>query len=262
ALAGAGANLVLAVRDLERGRRAAADIGGRAEARELDLANLASVRTFAETWDGPIDVLINNAGISSPKLRRTLDSFELQFGTNHLGHFALTNLLLEHVTDRVVTLGSQAERAGRIDFDDPNFARRAYSASTAYNQSKLANLLFSSELQRRLRQAGSPVLAEAAHPGLVTTNIYAESGALAQRFVRRLGQTPEAGALPVLYAAVAKVPGDSFAGPSRMMHMRGAPELIKRSKRASDPELASRLWTVSEQLTATHFSLVHTIPAG
>ena len=262
ALAGAGANLVLAVRDLERGRRAAADIGGRAEARELDLANLASVRTFAETWDGPIDVLINNAGISSPKLRRTLDGFELQFGTNHLGHFALTNLLLEHVTDRVVTLGSQAERAGRIDFDDLNFARRAYSASTAYNQSKLANLLFSSELQRRLRQAGSPVLAEAAHPGLVTTNIYAESGALAQRFVRRLGQTPEAGALPVLYATVAKVPGDSFAGPSRMMHMRGAPELIKRSKRASDPELASRLWTVSEQLTATHFSLVHTIPAG
>ena len=262
ALAGAGANLVLAVRDLERGRRAAADIGGRAEARELDLANLASVRTFAETWDGPIDVLINNAGISSPKLRRTLDSFELQFGTNHLGHFALTNLLLEHVTDRVVTLGSQAERAGRIDFDDLNFARRAYRASTAYNQSKLANLLFSSELQRRLRQAGSPVLGEAAHPGLVTTNIYAESGALAQRFVRRLGQTPEAGALPVLYATVAKVPGDSFAGPSRMMHMRGAPELIKRSKRASDPELASRLWTVSEQLTATHFSLVHTIPAG
>ncbi len=194
-------------------------------------------------------------------MRRTVDGFELQFGTNHLGHFALANLLLEQVTDRVVTLGSQAERAGRIDLDDLNFERRPYKASTAYNQSKLANLLFSSELQRRLRNAGSAVLAQTAHPGLVTTNIYAESGTLTQTFVRRLGQGPGAGALPVLYAALAPIPGDSFTGPSRVMHMRGAPELIKRSRRARDPELARRLWMVSEQLTATHFSLPETIRA-
>ncbi|MBV9338872.1 MAG: SDR family NAD(P)-dependent oxidoreductase, partial [Solirubrobacterales bacterium] len=117
ALAGAGARVVLAVRDLDRGRRVAAQIPGQATARELDLASLASVRAFAATWKSPLDVLINNAGVSAPTLRRTADGFELQFGTNHLGHFALTNLLLEHITDRVVTLGSQAERAGRIDFD-------------------------------------------------------------------------------------------------------------------------------------------------
>lgn len=262
ALAGAGARVVLAVRDLGRGQRVAAEIPGQAEARELDLANLASVRAFASTWEGPIDVLINNAGVSAPTLRHTADGFELQFGTNHLGHFALTNLLLDHITDRVVTLGSQAERAGRIDFDDLNFEHRAYKASTAYNQSKLANLLFSAELQRRLTKAGSLLLAETAHPGLVTTNIYDESGAFAQRFVRRLGQGPQAGALPELYAAVADLPGDSFVGPSRMMHMRGSPEPIKRSRRARDPKLARRLWALSEQLTETRFPLSGSAPAA
>lgn len=219
------------------------------------------MREFAATWESPIAVLINNAGVSAPTLRHTADGFELQFGTNHLGHFALTNLLLDHITDRVVTLASQAERSGRTDFDDLSFERRTYKASKAYNQSKLANLLFSSELQRRLRESGSLVLAQTAHPGLVTTNIYAESGGFTQRFVRRLGQDAQAGALPVLYAAVADVPGDSFVGPSRMMHMRGAPELINRSKRARDPQLAERLWSVSEQLTGTAFAHAASIAA-
>jgi NAD(P)-dependent dehydrogenase (short-subunit alcohol dehydrogenase family) len=129
ALAGAGARVVLAVRDARKGKAAAASITGRTEVRELDLANLDSVRAFATAWDGTIDLLINNAGVSPPQLGRTTDGFELQFGTNHLGHFALTNLLLPHITGRVVTLGSQAERVGRIDFEDPNFEHRGYKQS-------------------------------------------------------------------------------------------------------------------------------------
>jgi NAD(P)-dependent dehydrogenase (short-subunit alcohol dehydrogenase family) len=261
ALAGAGADVVLAVRNAQKGQAAAAAITGRTEVRQLDLASLDSVRAFAADWDGAIDLLINNAGASSPELERTADGFELQFGTNHLGHFALTNLLLEHLTGRVVTLGSQAERMGRIDFDDPNFGHRAYKRSTAYNQSKLANILFTAELQRRLDAAGSKVLAQTAHPGFVATEIYADSGSVAKIMVRLLAQGPAPGALPVLYAAVADLPGDSFTGPCHLMHMRGAPELIKRSTRASDPELARRLWSLSEGLTGTRFALAPAVNA-
>jgi NAD(P)-dependent dehydrogenase (short-subunit alcohol dehydrogenase family) len=255
ALAGAGAHVVFAVRNTQKGQAAAVATPGRTEVRQLDLASLDSVRAFAAGWDGGIDLLINNAGISPPQLGRTADGFELQFGTNHLGHFALTNLLLEHMTGRVVTLGSQAERAGRIDFDDPNFERRSYKQSRAYNQSKLASILFTAELQRRLGAAGSEVLAQTAHPGFVATEIYTESGGIAKLMVRLIAQGPEQGALPVLYAAVADIPGNSFTGPSHLMHMRGAPALVKRSARASDPELAHRLWSVSEELTGTRFPL-------
>ena len=255
ALADAGALVVLAVRNLQKGEAAAASIGGRTEVRRLDLASLDSVRAFAAGWRGAIDLLINNAGVSSADLRHTAVGFELQFGTNHLGHFALTNLLLEHLTGRVVTLGSQAERLGRLDFDDLDFQRRSYSRTASYNQSKLANILFSAELQTRLLTAGSGVLAQTAHPGFVATEIYAGSGALATAMVRLLAQGPEQGALPVLYAALGDLPGNSFTGPSHLMHMRGAPELIKRSSRASDPDLAHHLWSVSEQLTGTRFPL-------
>ena len=149
---------------------------GETEVRQLDLASLASVREFAAAWDGEIDLLINNAGVMVPPLGRTADGFELQFGTNHLGHFALTNLLLEHVTGRVVTVSSGAHRMGRIDFDDLNWERRPYRAWRAYGQSKLANLLFTAELQRRLSAAGSTVLATAAHPGYAATNLQFHSG--------------------------------------------------------------------------------------
>jgi NAD(P)-dependent dehydrogenase (short-subunit alcohol dehydrogenase family) len=255
ALADAGAAVVLAVRNLRKGTAAAATVPGSTEVRELDLASLDSIRAFAAGWHGSIDLLINNAGVSSPDLAHTRDGFELQFGTNHLGHFALTNLLLGHVTGRVVTLGSQAERLGRIDFDDPNFAHRTYKRSTSYNQSKLANILFSAGLQHRLRAAGSEVLAQTAHPGFVATEIYADSGPIAATMVRLLSQGPDQGALPVLYAALADLPGDSFTGPSHLMHMRGSPQLIKRSSRAGDPALARRLWSLSEQLTGTRFPL-------
>jgi NAD(P)-dependent dehydrogenase (short-subunit alcohol dehydrogenase family) len=256
ALAGAGARVVSAVRDTEKGKAAAAAMPGLTEVRELDLASLDSVRAFAAGWDGPIDLLINNAGVSGPSLSRTADGFESKFGTNHLRHFALTNLLLEYITGRVVTVASQAERFARLDFDDLNWERRPYAPSRAYNDSKLANLLFTAELQRRLTAAGSDVLANAAHPGLVATNIYHHDGPrrpsdfLWAVAIRLLAQDAEHGALPVLYAAVADVPGNSFAGPSHLAHMRGAPELIARSAAAQDPDLARRLWTVSEQLTA------------
>ncbi|MFI5907947.1 oxidoreductase [Dactylosporangium sp. NPDC051541] len=262
ALAAAGARVVLAVRDTGKGRAAADTITGATEVRRLDLADLASVRAFAAAWTGPIDLLVNNAGISVPQRRRTADGFELQFATNHLGPFALTNLLLEHVTDRVVNLASQAERMGRLDLDDPDGDRRPYRASAAYNRSKLANLLFTAELQRRLDAAGSKVRALAAHPGLVRSEIYTETGAATRLLVRLLGQSPAAGALPVLYAAVADLPGDSFTGPSRFAHMRGAPELINRSATARDADLAARLWTLSERLTGTHFPLGRQISTG
>src|SRR5437868_6139349 len=158
ALAGAGAHVVLAVRSVEKGRAAAATMPGETEVRPLDLASVASVREFAAAWEGDIELLINNAGVMVPPLTRTADGFELQFGTNHLGHFALTNLLLEHVSGRVVTVSSTAHRFGRINFEDLNWERKPYNAWRAYGQSKLANLLFTAELQRRLSAAGSDVL--------------------------------------------------------------------------------------------------------
>jgi NAD(P)-dependent dehydrogenase (short-subunit alcohol dehydrogenase family) len=254
ALAAAGARVVFAVRSTEKGRAVATATDGVTEVRELDLASLDSVRAFAAGWAGGIDLLINNAGVSGPELSRTADGFEMKFGTNHLGHFALTNLLLPHITSRVVTVASQAERLGHIDFDDLNWERKPYQSSPAYGQSKLANLLFTAELQRRLSAAGSGVLATAAHPGFVATNIYNSAGRrpsyLSTVAIRLLAQDADSGALPVLYAAVADIPGNSFAGPRHFAHMRGGPPvLIGRSATAQDADLARRLWAVSEQLT-------------
>ena len=257
ALATAGAHVVLAVRNTGKGQAAA--VPGSTEVRQLDLASLESVRAFADGWDGPVDLLINNAGVGGRSLARTADGFELLLGTNHLGHFALTGLLLPYVTGRVVTVASQAERFARLDLDDLNWQRRPYAPSRAYNDSKLANLLFTAELQRRLTATGSGVLANAAHPGLVATPIYQHDGPrrpadLIWAVVNRLAaQNPEQGALPTLYAAVADIPGDSFAGPSHLGHMRGAPQLITRSAAARNPDLARRLWTASEQLTGVRF---------
>jgi NAD(P)-dependent dehydrogenase (short-subunit alcohol dehydrogenase family) len=260
ALAGAGAHVVLAVRNLDKGRAAAADMPGDTEVRPLDLASLASVREFAAGWDGELDLLINNAGVMAPPLGRTAEGFELQFGTNHLGHFALTNLLLEHVSGRVVTVSSGAHRIGSIDFDDLNWERKSYSAWRAYGQSKLANLLFTAELQRRLGDAGSAVLATAAHPGYAATNLQFHSGRRALDLLsivgnRVIAQDEQAGALPTLYAAVADVPGNSFSGPDGLLEMRGKPKLVPRSKAARDADVARRLWDASEELTGVRFPL-------
>ena len=253
-LAAHGARVVLAVRNIHKGQQAAAQISGETEVRSLNLASLASIHAFADAWDGSIDILINNAGVTSPSLKRTSDGFELQFGTNHLGPFVLTNLLLPKIIGRVVTVASLAEGMAKINFDDLNWERTKYSEFKSYANSKLANLLFTAELQRRLSAVGSRVIATAAHPGLVATNIYAESTGVT-RWMVRFAQSPEMGALDVLYAAVAKLPGNTFIGPKNMMHMRGVPEVIKASKTSQDPEIGKRLWTASEQMTAAHFSL-------
>jgi NAD(P)-dependent dehydrogenase (short-subunit alcohol dehydrogenase family) len=166
ALAAKGARVIIAVRDQEKGRAAAAEIDGRVEVRSLDLASLASVRSFARGVEDMVDILVNNAGTMTDRLRHTGDGFESQLGINHLGHFALTNLLLDRIVGRVVTLSSTAYRAARIDFDDLQWERRDYSPFGAYGQSKLAGMLFTAELQRRLTAVGSAVIATAAHPGL------------------------------------------------------------------------------------------------
>ena len=259
-LAGAGANVVLAVRSIEKGQAAAAGMPGNTDVRRLDLASLESVREFAQGWTGEIDILINNAGVMVPPLSRTAEGFELQFGTNHLGHFALTNLLLEQVTGRVVTVSSTGHRMGRIDFDDLNWERKPYRAWRAYGQSKLANLLFTSELQRRLSDAGSAVLAMGAHPGYAATNLQFHSGNKPFELIGALGnrvlaQDEDGGALPTLYAAVADIPGDSYAGPGGFMEQRGPAKLVGRSGAAKDAAVARRLWEVSEELTGVRFPL-------
>ena len=260
ALAGKGAHVVLAVRDTEKGRVAAATMSGQTEVRRLDLGSLDSVREFAAGWEGEIDLLINNAGVMIPPLTRTGDGFELQFGTNHLGHFALTNLLLgaRHRPRGHGFLDRPS--GGRIDFDDLNWERKPYRAARAYGQSKLANLLFTGELQRRLTAAGSSVLANAAHPGYASTNLQFHSQNRWMDLVGKVGnrvlaQDEDAGALPTLYAAVADIPGDSFAGPGGFMQQRGAPKLVARASAARDTDVARRLWVVSEQLTGVSFPL-------
>jgi NAD(P)-dependent dehydrogenase (short-subunit alcohol dehydrogenase family) len=260
ALAGAGAHVVLAVRDTDKGEAAAATMPGETEVRRLDLADLVSIREFAAGWAGDVSLLINNAGVMVPPLSRTADGFELQFGTNHLGHFALTNLLLEDITDRVVTVSSTGHRIGTIDFDDLNWERRRYHAWRAYGQSKLANLLFTAELQRRLDDAGSPVLATAAHPGYAATNLQFRSGRRSLDIIssignRLLAQDEDGGALPTLYAATADIPGNSFAGPGGFMEQRGAPKLVGRRHTAEDAGVARRLWDVSEELTGVRSPL-------
>jgi NAD(P)-dependent dehydrogenase (short-subunit alcohol dehydrogenase family) len=260
AFAQAGAHVVLAVRDAERGQRAAAGMTGSTEVRRLDLADLASVQAFAGAWEGSLDVLVNNAGVMAVPRGRTADGFETQLGTNHLGHFALTNLLLRHVADRVVTVSSAAHRHGRIDLDDLNWQRRRYRKWAAYGQSKLANLLFTLELDRRLVGAGSPVRALAAHPGYAATNLQRRTGSVLQTSLmsvtnRLFAQSDAMGALPTLYAATQDLPGASYVGPDGTGERRGHPTLVGRTAAASDAELAKRLWDRSADLTGVSFGL-------
>ncbi|HZL74358.1 MAG TPA: oxidoreductase [Propionibacteriaceae bacterium] len=260
AFAVAGARVVLAVRDMAKGEVAAGSIPGACEVRKLDLADLTSVRAFANGWRGEVDVLINNAGVMRTPERRTADGFELQIGTNHLGHFALTNLLLPQITDRVVTVASGAHRGGSISLDDLNWERRSYERWAAYQQSKLANLLFTLELQRRLTAAGSGVRALAAHPGYAATNLqFRSERGLENRLMaignRLFAQSDEAGARPTLFAATQDLPGASYVGPDGFGEHRGYPTLVGRTAAASDVETAKRLWTLSEELTGVTFPL-------
>jgi NAD(P)-dependent dehydrogenase (short-subunit alcohol dehydrogenase family) len=257
-LARAGARVVLAVRDVAKGDQAAAAMPGTTEVRSLDLADLASVRAFADAWEGGIDVLVNNAGVMAPPEGRTKDGFELQFGTNHLGHFALTNLLLPRIADRVVTVSSGMHRVGKIHLDDLNFEQRRYQRWPAYAQSKLANLLFTLELSRRLAEAGSDVRAVAAHPGYASTNLQSHTGSALQNGIMAIGnrliaQSDEMGALPTLFAATQDIPSGSYVGPDGIGEQRGHPKLVGRSGAAQDEATARTLWDNSEKLTGVSF---------
>lgn len=256
-LARSGASVIMAVRDTAKGEAAARKMNSDTEIRALDLQDLSSVRRFADGVD-KVDVLINNAGIMASPYALTADGFESQIGTNHLGHFALTNLLLPKLTDRVVTVSSMAHWAGRIDLDDLNWTNRRYSPWLAYSQSKLANLLFTSELQRRLEAAGSPLRALAAHPGYSHTNLQGASGrrigdALMSAVTRVVATDADFGARQTLYAASRDLPGDTFVGPRG--GYRGRTQPVARGRRARDAAMAAALWSLSEQLTGTSFPL-------
>jgi NAD(P)-dependent dehydrogenase (short-subunit alcohol dehydrogenase family) len=230
---------------------------GDVEVRRLDLGDLASVREFADGIES-VDVLINNAGIMAVPYALTTDGFESQIGTNHLGHFALTNLLLPKISDRVITVSSLMHWTGSVSIKDLNWKSRPYSAWWAYGQSKLANLLFTSELQRRLSAAGSAVTAYAAHPGYSATNLQGKTGnrfgSLMVGASNRLFATPaEFGAAPTLYAASQDVPPDSFIGPK--FGARGPVGPGGRSPLARSRETARELWQLSEQLTEVQFPL-------
>jgi NAD(P)-dependent dehydrogenase (short-subunit alcohol dehydrogenase family) len=215
------------------------------------------VRQFAEAVD-KADILVNNAGIMAAPYALTADGFESQIGTNHLGHFALTNLLLPKLSDRVVTVSSMAHWPGRIRLDDLNWRNRRYSAWLAYSQSKLANLLFTSELQRRLDAAGSPLRALAAHPGYSHTNLQGASGrklsdTIVSAATRVVATDADFGARQTLYAASQDLPGDTYVGP-RFGYV-GPTQPVGRSRAARDLATAYALWQVSEQLTGTKFPL-------
>lgn len=275
-LARAGAKVLMACRSREKAERALELIGAEVEGAdlelvELNLADLESVAAAAGSVNArpePLDVLVNNAGVMVPPRRLTADGFELQLGTNHLGHFALTGRLIEKLlaadAPRVVTLSSTAHRFGRINFDDLN-SERGYSRWPVYGQSKLANLLFTLELARRAEAAGTDLIAAAAHPGYAATNLQTAGiglgavGSLmkplmwAGNVVFAQGDAP--GAIPTLYAATAPgVAGDDFYGPDGFQEMRGRhPALVGRTGRAADPDAARRLWQVSEELTGVGF---------
>jgi NAD(P)-dependent dehydrogenase (short-subunit alcohol dehydrogenase family) len=266
ALAARGARVVLACRSEEKGRDAerrlrAAVPGGDARFEPLDLGSLASVRAFAEKLrasEPRLDLLVNNAGVMMPPYGKTEDGFETQLGTNHLGHFALTGLLLEPLRRtpkaRVVSVSSTAHWWGRIDFSDLN-AERSYDPTRAYGQSKLANLLFARELQRRFEAARIDALSLAAHPGSTRTNLQKYSRLL-RGVVAVLSQEPPGGALPTLRAATdPSARGGDYFGPSRIFGTIGPPERARSSSRSKDAAAARRLWEVSEQLTGVSFGI-------
>lgn len=257
-LARVGAHIVMAVRNTEKGKAAQATITGSTEVRQVDVANLASVRAFADTVEAA-DILVNNAGIMMVPQAKTVDGFESQIGTNHLGAFALTNLLLPKITDRVIAVASVAHRAGKINLRDLNYERRGYTRAGAYGASKLANLLFTKELQRRLTAAGSSVRALTVHPGVAATELQSHSGnplfEIALKTGNLFAQNAAHGALPALYAASQDLPGDTYIGPDGPFEAKGYPKPVGRSRRAQDADSAKGLWDLSEQLTGVSFAL-------
>ena len=265
ALAQRGATLVMACRNLEKAEAAAREIeaahpNADLDIIPLDLASLASVRTFAESfkakYDG-LDLLINNAGVMVPPLTTTEDGFELQFGANHLGHFALTGHLMEKLLkvkgSRIVTVSSGAHRMGEMDFENLQ-AEQGYKPWRAYGRSKLANLLFTLELQNRLEAADARTIAVAAHPGGTKTNLQSNMSFLWRPLLNLIMQEPAMGALPTLYAATAPdVRGNEYFGPDGFQEIRGYPTRVDSSEASQDVGVARQLWLESEKLTGVRY---------
>ncbi len=270
ALARQGAHVALACRNMEKGETAVNQIRQQVpdaslKLMALDLADLASIRQFAQDFRAShdrLDVLINNAGIMAIPYRQTADGFEMQFGVNHLGHFALTGQLIDLITQtdnsRVVTVSSNLHKQGKIDFENLN-SERDYSKWGAYNNSKLANLLFAYELQRRLAASGSKTISAAAHPGYASTNLQSGDSSWLQKLMLGLGnvilaQSAAMGALPTLYAAtMPDVQGGDYYGPGGMGEMRGHPVKAQSSEASHDEATAVKLWQVSEELTGVAY---------
>jgi NAD(P)-dependent dehydrogenase (short-subunit alcohol dehydrogenase family) len=263
-----GATVILACRNIEKASEAKREIEvsvkhAKLEVIPLDLADLGSIQAFATTFTARHDhlhILINNAGVMIPPLTKTKDGFEVQFGGNHLGHFALTGLLLGLLRNtakaRLVAVCSVAERFGKIDFENLN-AERQYDPMAAYGQSKLANMLFCYELGRRLQASGSNPLVAASHPGWTATNLQRNSAnSASSRFLNKLfSQSPDMGALPSLYAATAPdVQNGDYFGPNGFLEMRGSPKKVKSSASSYNLDLAKKLWTISETLSGITFT--------
>ncbi len=264
-LAEKNATVIMAVRNLDKGNAAADKImAGRQNAditvMELDLANLESVRSFAAKFKenySRLDLLINNAGVMMPPYSKTADGFELQFGTNHLGHFALTGLLIDLINktpdSRIVNESSGAHNYGELDFDDLNWESRPYKKMKAYADSKIANIYFTYELQRRLEEAGSNTIVTAAHPGWTATELQRHTSLFS--FLNPFfAQDITMGALPTLYAAVGPdVKGGDYYGPSGWREIKGYPKKVESNKLSHDDKIAAKLWEVSEALTGAKF---------
>ena len=259
ALARAGAHVILAVRNLELGAQRAAEMGGDTEVVKLDLADQASVRAFPGLFDGDVDVLINNAGLVAQHRSDTVDGFEMTLGTNFLGPFTLTNLLFERVRSKIVNVGSDAHKQGSIVFDDPHLRVHKWSSFPAYARSKLAVMLWGLELDRRLRDAGSPVSSYLTHPGWVSSNLTNISEAplmavvnkVATAAANRIGNDIEAGAAPTLYCLTEPIPPGSYVGINGRFGFKGGPTLSGRTPNACDYGDARRLWEFAEKETAT-----------
>jgi len=266
-LADKNATVIIAVRNLQKGNAAANAVmanhkNAAVQVMELDLANLESVHSFAMNFKenySRLDLLVNNAGIMMPPFSKTKDGFELQFGTNHLGHFTLTGLLMDLILrtedSRVVTVSSAAHKSGRIDFSDLNWEKRKYKKMQSYGDSKIANLYFTFELQRKLEETGFKTISVASHPGWTATELQRHVGIIG--FLNHFfAQSIEMGTLPTLYAATATdVKGGDYFGPSGWQEMKGYPKKVESNQLSHDVEIAEKLWTVSEELTGIKYIL-------
>lgn len=263
ALAGAGAHVILAVRNLELGAQRAAEMGGDTSVVELDLADQSSVRAFPELLEGDVDILINNAGVVAQNRRETVDGFEVTLGTNFLGPFALTNLLFGRVRSKIINVGSDAHKSATFNFDDPHLRSSKWSAFPAYARSKLAVMLWGLQLDRRLREAGSPISSFLTHPGWVASNlsnisekpVMAAFHGVVKTVARVLANDLDAGAAPTLYCITEPIPPGSYVGIDSRYGLKGGPTLSGRGAVACDYDDAQRLWEFAEKETGTTLPL-------